>query len=191
MAIGAAKDVTRLLLDWSNGDKAALDELMPAVYDELRHLAAHYLNRERSNHTLQPTALVHEAYLKLVDESRVDWQNRAHFFAAAARMMRHILVDHARAHNAAKRGGGNLKVTLNEAVAAFATPDLDLLALDDALNELSELDPQQSRVVELRYFGGLSIEDTAAVLGISPATVKRDWMTAKAWLRRCLKNHGE
>ncbi len=191
MAIGTAKDVTRLLLDWSNGDKAALDELMPAVYDELRHLAAHYLSRERSNHTLQPTALVHEAYLQLVDESRVNWQNRAHFFAAAARMMRHILVDHARAHNAAKRGGGNLKVTLSEAVAAFATPDLDLLALDDALNELGELDPQQSRVVELRYFGGLSIEDTAAVLKISPATVKRDWTTAKAWLRRCLKNHGE
>ncbi len=178
-----SSDVTQLLLDWSNGDKTALERLMPIVYDELRRLAAHYLNRERADHTLQPTALVHEAYMQMVDESRVDWHSRAHFFGAAARLMRRILVDHARARQAAKRGRG-LKVSLSEGLAQSAPPNLDLIALDDALNELATLDPQQGQVVEMRFFGGLSIEETADVLGISPATVKRDWTTAKAWLRR-------
>ena len=185
------KDVTQLLLEWSNGNKAALDQLMPVVYDELRHLAARYLSMERSNHTLQPTALVHEAYLQLVDESRVAWQGRAHFFGAAAQLMRRILVDHARERNAVKRGGGALKVTLNEALAVPELPDLDLVALDRALNDLAALDPQQSKIVELRFFGGLSIEETAEVLAISPATVKRHWITAKAWLRRALKSSDE
>ena len=181
-----SSDVTQLLLDWSNGDKTALDRLMPMVYGELRRLAAHYLNRERADHTLQPTALVHEAYMQLVDESRVDWHSRAHFFGAAARLMRRILVDHARARQAAKRGRG-LKVSLVEGLAQSAPPDLDLIALDDALNDLAALDPQQGQVVEMRFFGGLSIEETADVLAISPATVKRDWTTAKAWLRQRMK----
>jgi RNA polymerase sigma factor (TIGR02999 family) len=179
----SSNNVTQLLLDWSNGDKAALDHLIEAVYGELRRLAVRYLSHERSDHTLQPTALVHEAYLQLVDQKRVNWQNRAHFFGAAARLMRRILVDHARSHQAAKRGGG-YRITLSDAVAVAQPPDFDLIALDDALDELSSFDQQQSRVVELRYFGGLSIEETAAVLQVSPATVKRDWTTAKAWLRR-------
>ena len=180
-------DVTRLLLAWNRGDKAARDSLMTAVYDELRRLAALYLSRERPGHTLQPTALVHEAYLQLVGEGRVDWQGRAHFFGAAGRLMRRILVDHARARNAAKRGGGRLMVTFSEALAASAPPDLDLVALDSALEELAQLDPLQSRIVELRFFGGLSVEETAEVLSVSPATVKRHWTTAKAWLRHQLK----
>lgn len=177
------RDVTQLLLDWSNGEQAAFDKLMPLIYDELRRLAARHLSRERSDHTLQPTALVHEAYLQLVDESHVNWQSRAHFFGAAARLMRRILVDHARERDAAKRGGGELKVTLTEALAAPSMPDVDLIALDRALNELAVLDEQQSQIVELRFFGGLSIEETAEVLAISPATVKRHWITAKTWLR--------
>ncbi|HKQ06234.1 MAG TPA: sigma-70 family RNA polymerase sigma factor [Blastocatellia bacterium] len=191
MAVRTSNQVTHLLLEWSGGDQAALDRLMPVVYDELHRVAVSYLRREAAGHTLQPTALVHEAYLRLVDESRVDWHGRAHFFGAAARLMRQILVDHARRRHAAKRGGGGLKVTISEASASYAPPDIDLLALDHALNELSALDPQQSRVVEMRFFGGLSIEETAEVLAISPTTVKRDWTTAKAFLRRRLKTAAE
>jgi RNA polymerase sigma factor (TIGR02999 family) len=191
MAIRPGNQVTRWLLEWSGGDQAALDQLMPVVYAELHRVAVSYLRREPAGHTLQPTALVHEAYLRLVEESRVDWHSRAHFFGAAARLMRQILVDHARRRNAVKRGGGALKVTVSEASASYAPPDLDLLALDHALTELAALDPQQSRVVEMRFFGGLSIEETAEVLAVSPTTVKRDWTTAKAFLRRKLKTAAE
>jgi RNA polymerase sigma factor (TIGR02999 family) len=180
-----AHQVTQLLIDWNNGDKAAVDKLMPVIYVELRALAARYLSKERVGHTLQPTALVHEAYLQLVETSRVNWQNRAHFFGAASRLMRHILVDHARSHQAAKRGAG-LKVSISDEMAATQPRELDLVALDDALNLLAELDPQQSRIVELKFFGGLSIEEIAEALSISPATVKRHWASAKAWLNRQL-----
>jgi RNA polymerase sigma factor (TIGR02999 family) len=179
-------EVTQLLIDWNHGDKAAIDKLMPIIYAELRALAARYLSRERIGHTLQPTALVHEAYLQLVETSRVNWQNRAHFFGAASRAMRRILVDYARSHQAAKRGGG-LKVSISEEMAAAQPREIDLVALDDALNLLAELDPQQSRIVELKFFGGLSIEEIAEALSISPATVKRHWASAKAWLNRQLK----
>ncbi len=158
---------------------------MPLVYDELHRLASRYLSRERPDHTLQSTALVHEAYLRLISQRDVHWQNRSHFFGVAAQMIRRILVDHARAHQAAKRGSGAVKLSLDEALASPENqPDLDLLALDDALNRLAEIDPQQGRIVELRYFAGLSIDETAEVLHISPATVKRDWVMAKAWLFR-------
>ena len=191
MAMPTSNQVTQWLLQWSGGDQAALDQLMPAVYTELHRVAVSYLRRESAGHTLQPTALVHEAYLRLVDESRVDWHSRAHFFGAAARLMRQILVDHARRRNAAKRGGGAFKVTIDEARANYEPPGVDLLGLDRALTELAALDPQQSRVVEMRFFGGLSIEETADVLAISPTTVKRDWTTAKAFLRRKLKTAAE
>ena len=177
-------DVTQLLADWSQGKEQAFEQLAPAVYDELRRLAARYLSRERSNHTLQPTALVHEAYLRLIDQSRVEWQNRAHFFGVAAQMIRRILVDHARAHQAAKRGAGAAHFAIDDALDAAAPRDLDLVALDDALAELAKLDPQQSRVIELRFFGGLSIEETAVALNVSAATVKREWASARAWLYR-------
>jgi RNA polymerase sigma factor (TIGR02999 family) len=176
--------VTELLVSWSNGDQQALDRLTPLVYGELRRLAARYLRRERSDHTLQSTALVHEAYLRLIDQKHVRWQNRAHFFGVAAQMIRRILVDHARGKQAAKRGSGGWKLSLDEAIATPEQRDLDLVALDDALGGLAKIDPQQSRVVELRFFAGLSIEETAEVLRISPATVKRDWTAAKAWLYR-------
>ena len=177
-------DVTEILQDVRHGDKDAPARLMPLVYDELRRLADHYLRQERPDHTLQPTALVHEAYLKLVDQTRVDWQNRAHFFGVAAQIMRRILVDHARRHRASKRGGFQQKMTLDEAVDYSQSRELNLVALDDALNTLSHLDPRQSQIVELRFFGGLSIEETAEALNVSPATVKVDWSMAKAWLRR-------
>ena len=158
---------------------------MPLVYTELRRLANHYLRRERSDHTLQSTALVHEAYLRLAGQNSPQWQNRAHFFGIAAHVMRQILVEYARAHSAAKRGGaGSCKLTLDEALELPQPVDLDVVALDGALQRLSELDPQQSRIVELRFFAGLTIEDTSEVLGISPATVKRDWTSARAWLHR-------
>jgi RNA polymerase sigma factor (TIGR02999 family) len=175
-------DVSQLLLAWRNGDREALNQLMPLVYDELRRLAGGYLRRERVGHTLQTTALVHEAYLRLVDQTRADWQNRAQFFGVAAQLMRRILVDHARTQQAAKRGSGALKLSLNEVVGKAKERDAEVIALDDALAELQTLDPQQSRIVELRYFAGLSIAETAEVLGISPATVKREWHMAKAWL---------
>ncbi len=183
----ASPDVTQLLQDWRNGDEAARNELMSAVYEELRRQAGRYLRRERSDHTLQPTALVHEAYIQLIDQSRVNWENRAHFFGAAARLMRRILVDHARAHQAEKRGSGEENIALDEALGVPDNKDVNLLALNDALDELGRLDAQQSRVVELRYFGGLSIEETAAVLDISPATVKREWSMAKVWLHRQIR----
>ncbi len=180
-------DVSQLLLAWRNGDQQALDQLMPLVYDELRRLAAAYLRREQPGHTLQTTALVHEAYLRLVDQTRADWQNRAQFFGVAAQLMRRILVDHARTRQAAKRGSGALRLSLNEVAGRAQEKAAEVIALDDALAELAVFDPQQSRIVELRYFAGLSIAETAEVLGISPATVKREWHTAKAWLYNQLK----
>jgi RNA polymerase sigma factor (TIGR02999 family) len=184
-------EVTRLLLEWKGGDAAALERLLPLVYAELRRIAARHLRHERPGHTLQPTALVHEAYLRLVSAPELEWRDRAHFFGVAARLMRQILVDHARARQRAKRGGEVRKVSLDEAPEARVTADVDLLALDEALERLAELDPQQSRVVELRYFGGLTIEETAEVVGVSPATVKREWTLAKAWLRRELGGAGD
>ena len=178
--------VTALLVRWREGDPQALEALMPLVYDELRRLAHYYLQRERPEHTLQSTALVHEAYLRLAGQNPPQWQNRAHFFGIAAHLMRQILVEYARGHNAAKRGSGAYKLTLDEAMALPTKVDVDVVALDRALTELSELDAQQGRIVELRFFGGLTIEDTAEVLGISPATVKRDWTTARAWLHRAI-----
>jgi len=180
-----AGDVTRMLLDWSNGDRDALNGLMPLVYAELRRQAARYLQRERPGHALQPTALIHEAYLRLVDQRAARWQNRAHFYAVAAQLMRRILVDHARAAQRVKRGGSDIAISLDDAPeVASAGPNVDLLALDEALGRLDALDSRQSRIVELRYFSGLSIEETAEVLGVSPTTVKNDWSLAKAWLRR-------
>jgi len=177
--------VTELLVRWRDGDREALESLMPLVYGELRGLAHHYLQRERSDHTLQSTALVHEAYLRLTGQNAPQWQNRAHFFGIAARVMRQILVEYARAHGAAKRGGaGVCRLTLDEALEIQQTAAVDVIALDGALDRLSELDPQQSRIVELRFFAGLTIEDTSEVMGISPATVKRDWTSARAWLHR-------
>jgi RNA polymerase sigma factor (TIGR02999 family) len=182
--MGHPEQVTSLLLLWRAGDKAALDKLMPLVYDELRRLANAYLRRERPDHTLQSTALVHEAYSRLVGQNLPEWQNRAHFFGVAAQLMRQILVDYARNHRAAKRGGSVCRLPLNDAESQTTVKDVDVVALDDALQSLAKLDPQQSRVVELRFFAGLSIDDTSEVLGISPATVKRDWRTARVWLYR-------
>lgn len=179
--------ITGLLQDWRNGDQTAIDKLLPIVYDELRRLAAGFFRRERLNHTLEPTALVHEAYLHLVDQSRVGWENRAHFFGAAAQLMRRILIDHARSRNAAKRGGGEIRVTLADDAALTEQRELDLISLDAALEELAALDERQGKIVEMRFFGGLSIEETAEVLEISPATVKREWNTAKAWLYRRMR----
>jgi RNA polymerase sigma factor (TIGR02999 family) len=178
----APRDLTTLLVKWRNGDRSALDQMTPLLYEELRRLARHFLASERSDHTLQPTALVHEAYLRLIDQHSVDWRNRAHFMAMAATMMRRILINHAQAHNAAKREGSAEVVSLEDAFDVFTDPRIDLLHLNTTLDRLSGLDPQQGRVVELRYFGGLSIEETAEALGISPATVKREWSTARLWL---------
>jgi RNA polymerase sigma factor (TIGR02999 family) len=180
-------DVTRLLVLWTDGNQQAMEQLLPVVYDELRKLARRYLKRERPGHTLQSTALVHEAYLRMVDQRDISWQGRAHFFGIAAQMMRRILVDHARSRDAAKRGAGACKLTLDEGLLAPAERDINLVALDEALETLAKLDPQQGRIVELRFFAGLSIEDTAEVLKISPATVKRDWAMAKAFLTRQIK----
>jgi RNA polymerase sigma factor (TIGR02999 family) len=178
------KDVTKLLVKWSKGDSAALDALIPLVYGELRRLARHYLQREKQNHTLSSTSLVHEAYLRLITQTEVSWQNRAHFFGVASQMMRRILVDHARKYAYAKRGGGATTLVLDEALCSPQRRDIDLVALDDALNSLAKLDQRQSRLVELRFFGGLSIEETSEVLGVSTPTVKRDWASARAWLFR-------
>ena len=175
--------VTELLRRWNSGDREAMDRLMPIVYDELRRLAAGYLRGERPGHTLQPTALVHEAYLRLVRQDRVEWQNRAHFFGIAASMMRRVLVDHARRRQAEKRDAGGFRLTLQLGEAFEAARDPELLELDQALGRLERLDADQARVVELRFFGGLTVEETAVVLGISTATVKREWRTAKAFLR--------
>ena len=178
------KEVTQLLRAWRDGDQTALAELMPLIYDELKRIAAHYLRRERRGHTLQTSALVNEAYLKLAVCEEIEWNNRAHFFGAAAQAMRRILVDHARARKNAKHGGDVLKVSLAEAAEQAADDALDLLALDDALQDLAKLDPRKCRVVELRYFGGLSVAETATVLSVSVITVMRDWNTARAWLLR-------
>ena len=177
------KEVTRLLAAYNNGDRQAFEQLLPLVYNELRGLARAYLSRERSGHTLQPTALVHEAYLRLVDQN-VPWQNRAHFFGVAAQMMRRILVDHARRRQADRRGSDAVKLSLDEAINLSDERATDLIALDDALTALAEFDPQKSRMVELRYFAGLSVEETARALGISVATFVRQWKTTKAWLYR-------
>ncbi len=178
------QNVTTLLLDWSRGDKAALDQIVPIVYDELRRQAARFLRREQAGHTLQTTALIHEAYIRLVDQRNVKWQNRAHFFGIAAQLMRRILVDHARTKKRAKRGGSGIRVSMTDATLVTKGRDLDAVALDEALDKLAVLDPQQARVVELRFFSGLTVEETAEVLSISAATVKRDWSMAKAWLHR-------
>jgi RNA polymerase sigma factor (TIGR02999 family) len=184
----SGEGITQLLIDWSKGDQAALEKLMPLVYDELRRLASNYLRRERASHTLQPTALVNEAYLKLVDQRNAKWQNRAQFFGISAQLMRRILVDHARQHQAAKRGGSKQqRLSITSAERVVKQPEIDLLALNEALDELTILDPQQAQIVELKFFGGLSIEETAEVLGISHATVERDWKMARAWLRRQLE----
>jgi RNA polymerase sigma-70 factor (ECF subfamily) len=177
-------EVTQLLINWSKGDQAALDELIPLVHHELRRLARHYMARESPGHTLQTSALINEAYIRLVDQQNMPWQNRGHFFGVAAQVMRHILVDHARSHNFAKRGGGARKVPLDEAMIVNDERADELVALDDALKALATLDPRKSRMIELRFFGGLSIAETAEVLEISPMTVTREWRSAKAWLRR-------
>jgi RNA polymerase sigma factor (TIGR02999 family) len=174
-------DVTSLLVASSKGDQEALNQLLPLVYDELRRLADRYLHRERSDHTLQATALVHEAYLRLIDQ-RVSWANRAHFFGVAAEMMRRILIDHARSKQAAKRGSGGIKISLDDVLELSDERAADFIALDDALKALAEFDPQKAKVVELRFFGGLSIEETAAVMGLGTATITRQWRLAKAWL---------
>lgn len=176
--------ITQLLKQWQEGDGAALESLMPLVYGELRRLASSYLRRERPDHTLQSAALVNEAYLRLVDQNQTQWQNKAHFFGIAAQMMRRILADHARGHNAVKRGAGLPTLELNDAIAQAQERKIDLLGLEEALQKLEKLDPQQGKIVELRFFGGLSIEDTANVLGVSPATVKRHWSVARAFLFR-------
>ena len=178
-------DISRLLRQWSEGNPAALDELLPLVYDELHRQATRYLRRERATHTLQTTALIHEAYLRLIDQRDVQWQSRTHFFAIAAQMMRRVLVDYARAKHREKRGRGDMCLPLE--AAAFVADDekgVNLMALDEALTRLAALDEQQARVVELRYFGGLSLEETAEALHVSRATVSRDWDVAKAWMRR-------
>lgn len=184
------KDVTVFLKAWSGGDREAADTLMTLVYKEMRKLAASYLQRQRADHTLEPTALVHEAYLKLIDASQINWQDRAHFFAVAAQTMRNILVDHARAVAADKRGGDAHKIALDEAVGFSQKQDVDLIDLDEALKLLARQDELQSRIIELKFFGGLTNEETAEVLKISPATVKREWAMARAWLFRRMKAEG-
>lgn len=181
MADVPSAGVTQLLLDWSRGDEKALETLTPLVYDELRRLAGSYMRRERPDHTLQSTALVHEAYVRLVDQ-RVEWKSRSHFFGIAAQMMRRILVDHAKQHKSAKRGSGIRPVTLDEPLQVARQPSMDMVALDDALSALTAIDPQRARIVELRFFGGLSNEEVAEVLAISTATVQRQWAGARAWL---------
>jgi RNA polymerase sigma-70 factor, ECF subfamily len=184
MADALSPDVTALLDHWSRGDRDALDRLLPLVYAELRRIAARQLRRERAGHTLQPTALVNEAYLRLVDQRRVDWRNRAHFFGVAAQMMRRILVDHARRHNAGKRGDGLQHVSIDEVETPVAGDQISVLGLNHALGRLEKLDQGLAQIVELRAFGGLTIEEAAHVLKVSPSTAKREWRTAKAWLTR-------
>jgi len=184
-------DITQLLKDWSDGDGQAPAQLMPLVYQELRRLADHYMSHERVSHTLQPTALVNEAYLRLIDQTRVNWQNRAHFFGIAAQLMRRILLDHARAHHAGKRGGVAKRLSLDEAAILPEERASDLIALDEALEELAKFDERKSKIVELRFFGGLGVDETAEVLDIHRATVLRDWSVAKAWLHRELSKEDD
>ena len=179
-------DVTGLLLQWQHGDRDALNRLTPLVYDELRRMAHHYVRRERHGHTLHTTALVNEAYLRLINQQKMDWQSRAHFFAVVAEVMRHTLIDYARRRHYAKRGGAAQQVSLEEAEAMTEVRAAELIALDEALEKLRKLDPRKSRVVELRYFGGLSLEETADALGLSIMTVRRDWRAAKAWLYKAV-----
>ena len=185
---GTQKSITQLLVAWSEGNRTALDELVPLVHSELRRIARNYMRGERKGHTLQTTALINEAYVRLVDQKHVKWQNRAHFLALASELMRRILVDYARRRQSQKRGGAALQVTLSEAAEVSNQRTPDLLALDEALTSLAEIDPRRSRVVELRFFGGLSIEETAEVLKVSDTTVERDWTIAKAWLHKTLKS---
>jgi RNA polymerase sigma factor (TIGR02999 family) len=187
MSQESSTQITKLLANWRQGDERARDALIPLVYDELRRVARRRLWHQPPDHTLQSAALVNEAYLRLVQQKLPEWQNRAHFFGVAAQMMRHVLVDYARNRLAAKRGGGAQRLTLRTDLAPARPAEVDLLALDDALKKLAGLDAQQSRLIELRYFGGLSIEETATVMGISPATVKREWAIARAWLQRELE----
>lgn len=187
MAADSSTRINRLLADWGQGNEEAREALIPVVYNELRRQARRHLRGERPDHTLESAALVNEAYMRLVRQESPQWQNRAHFFGVAAQLMRHILVDHARNRLAAKRGAGAPRLALDPELAPAQKPEIDLVALDDAISRLAALDSQQGRLIELRFFGGLSIEETAVVLGISPATVKREWVTARAWLRRELK----
>jgi RNA polymerase sigma-70 factor (ECF subfamily) len=182
------KPITQLLQELRNGGRHTLDELLPIVYDELRNLARNYLHRERSNHTLQPTALVHEAYLRLIGQKEVNWQNRAHFFGVSARLMREILIEHARGKNRQKRGGEfKTQILLDEAIGSTPKGEIDVVAIDQALSKLEKLDERQARIVEMKFFGGLTIDEIGEVLHISPATVKREWTTAKFFLLRELK----
>jgi RNA polymerase sigma factor (TIGR02999 family) len=183
-AKGMSQEITQLLLAWNEGDEQALARLIPLVQEELHRLAHHYMAGERPGHPLQTTALIHEAYLRLIDSSRVRWQNRSHFFAVSAQLMRRILVDVARARHKQKRGGDAVHVSLDEAMIVTREPGPDVIALDEALKTLATLDPRKSKVIELRFFGGLSVEETAEVLGVSPVTVMRDWGLAKTWLAR-------
>ncbi len=178
----ASRQITQLLDQWAGGDHSAFDQLLPLVYEDLHRQAGYMIPRESSGHTLQTTALVHEAYLKLVDQRSAHWQNRAHFFAVASQLMRRILIDHARRRHAAKRGGSNLKIALDEAVAIPGHPDLDILRLNDALESLSQAAPREAQIVEMRFFGGLTIEEIAEVMHLAPITVRRDWNFARAWL---------
>jgi RNA polymerase sigma-70 factor (ECF subfamily) len=182
----SSQQVTQLLVAWGSGDQSARDELMPLVYEELRRLAHKCIRRERPGHTLQTSALLNETYLRLVDQKDIHWQDRSHFFGISARLMRQVLVDYARKRRYAKRGGDAHRVPLDEAMIVSEERAADVVALDDALKSLAEIDPRQSQIVELRFFGGLSIEETAAVLAVSPGTVMRDWTLAKAWLRRAV-----
>ena len=187
MSTLSPKEITQLLRAWSKGDRSALDQLTPLVHAELHNLARRYLSKEMPGHTLQATALVNEAYMRLIDWQNVEWQNRAHFFGVSAQLMRHILVDYARSRRSHKRGGGAVEVSLDQAAVISSERAADFVALDDALNSLAAFDPRKSRIVELRFFGGLSIEETAEVMQVSPATVKREWSLAQAWLYRELK----
>jgi RNA polymerase sigma-70 factor, ECF subfamily len=182
----APEEVSQLLLDWSNGDQAALDKVMPVVYQELHRMAHHYMRKERVGQTLQTTALVNEAYLRLADYKKMRWQSRAHFFAVAAQVMRRILVEKARSKKFAKRGGGAHQISLDETAIVSAGRSAEVIAVDEALTDLESWDPRKGRIVELRFFGGLSIEETAEVLKVSPTTVQREWRSAKAWLHRAI-----
>ena len=183
----ASEGITQLLINWRDGDKAALDQLMPLVYEELRRLARGFMGRERNNHTLQTSALINEAYLKLVDQDETNWQNRAHFFAVSAQIMRHILIDHARSYGYEKRGAGAQRLGLDDVKVFSEERAGELVALDEALTDLATVDPRKSRLVELRFFGGLNIDETAEVMNLSPTTVQREWRAAKAWLQRFIK----
>ena len=184
-----SREVTKLLIDWAKGDRSALDEMLPLVYSELKRLASYYLSQERTGHTLQTTALVHEAYMRLVDQQNVNWKNRAHFLGIAAEMMRRILVNHARDRAAAKRGGGAKRVSLSGIGEGGDEPDIDLIALDQALTDLAVLDSRKSRIVELKFFGGLTTEETAEVMDISHGTVEHEWKLARAWLYRAISGN--